>query len=309
MPEIADGSAILVSIVIALACAFLSSLFLFLRSRLREETIRIRDADSAAVLCAGEASIGGDLVFSLIKACHPATQLRLKMTSRGLRDAATHEMGEWANSFAEMYFLSMVVEKPVPTLLASTALQLPGNVIGSLSKQEGKGVGILIHFSTKLRTLRISRNQLGDSGIAHVASALRHNKCLTALYADANEIGDGGAIAIAKSLLHNTTLKCLDLSENGVGAEVHFHHEGESEGIGDAAATALAQVLQVNKSLETLWLSSCEITDDGAHALLTSLRESSVTDLDLRQNQIGDAAKKALQDLAQQRTPTLRIRL
>ena len=295
--------AVVVSIVVAIA-----SVLLFLRPTRRQQPMRIRDAESAAMLCAGEACITGDLVFSLIKACHPTMQLRLKTVSRGLRDASRREMGEVGDSFPEIYYLSILAEKAVSTLLTSTALQLPGNVAGSLSQEDGKGVGALIHFSTTLHTLRLSRNQLGDSGITHVATALIRNKCLTALFADANEIGDDGATAIANSLVHNTTLKCLDLSENGVGAEVHFHHEGESEGIGDKAATALAKALQVNKSLETLRLSSCEITDDGAHALLASLRDSSITHIDLRQNQLGDAAKKALED-AHERTSTLTIRL
>ena len=300
-----DGLAILVSIV-----AVLVAVLLFLRQPRRQQLVRIRNADSCAMLCAGEACIDGDLLVSLIRACHPTAQLHLMTVSRGLRDVARGEMGGWADSFPDMYYLSILVEIAVPKLLVSTALQLPGNVVGgSLSEEDGKGVGALVHFSTTLHTLQLSRNQLGDSGITHVARALQRNECLTALYADANEIGDDGAMAIANSLLHNTTLKCLDLSENGVGAEVHFHHEGESQGICDAAATAFARALRVNSSLETLRLSSCEITDDGAHALLASLHGSSITHLDLRQNQFGDAAKKALEEFARERTAALTIRL
>ena len=66
--------------------------------------------------------------------------------------------------------------------------------------------------------------------------------------------------------MENRTLTHLSVRENGVGPKVHFRHEGESAGIGDATAKALAQLLAVNDTLRDAVLGSCEIGADGARA-------------------------------------------
>lgn len=288
-------------IVVALSLVYWLNRFMW-RSTLKKVPVSIGSADAPMELVAGNASLRGDLLGTLIQASPPRLQARLKAVSRGMRDAVCAEVSDWTQSFTELGYLSMLAEKPVDTLLEASTLHLPGrDVVGFLSAEDGKGVGVLLRFSSNLHTLYLSRNQLHDEGAAYVAETLKRNSCLTALHMDTNEIGDDGAVAIADSLLLNRSLTRLDLSENGLGAEVHFRHEGESAGIGDAAAKAFAASLAVNTTLRTLLLSSCEVGDVGAHALLACVRDSpkcALTELDLSFNQIGNQAQQALRTLA-----------
>ena len=112
----------------------------------------------------------------------------------------------------------------------------------------------------------------------------------------------------------------LPRRENGVGPEVHFRHEGETSGIGDAAAKALARMLARNDALTVLWLGSCEIGDEGARALASVLCDDgragqarskanvSLTELDIRENQLSEGAKEELRVAAASRPGfTLRV--
>ena len=63
--------------------------------------------------------------------------------------------------------------------------------------------------------------------------------------------------------------------------------------IGDAGATALADALKLNTSLTTLNLNSNQIGDDGASALADALKtNTNLTILSLYSNQIGDALQE-----------------
>lgn len=271
----------------------------------------IRTSDVPAIFSAGSTAIRGDVVGTLVQLCHVTTQVRLKAVSRGLRDVVCSEVSEWKHSQAELACICVIAETSIGELLSAKMLRLPGaGISGHLSEEEGKGVCMLLSLNEGLQGLWLSRNLLGDRGMVYVAQGLTCATCLKTLHADANEVGDDGAVAIATSLRRNRTLHTLNLSENGVGAEVHFRHAGESLGISDVGAKALADCLEVNTALRTLDLASCEIGDEGAHALAACLRSNntSLTTLDLRCNQMTGAAKEELASLAASREE-LTIRL
>ena len=272
------------------------SVILFMRQRSQTQKVPIRSADTPLLLCAGSACISADVLGHLIALAEPREQVKLKAVSRAWRDAVRCEVSDWMDSYAEIAYLSMVAEKSPDQLFAASALKLPGPAIGHLTQDEGKGVGTLLRFSRNLSDLRLSQNQLFDTGVTYIAEVVKRNKHLKVLHVDANELGDDGARAIATSLRHNHSLTALNLSENGVGAEVHFRHEGETLGIGDVGAKALAASLDVNTTLRRLWMSSCEVGDEGARALAASLRRkrSSVIEIDLRCNHLSGAAREEL---------------
>ena len=104
----------------------------------------------------------------------------------------------------------------------------------------------------------LNNNNIGDSGAAAVAEALKNNTALTRLYLHYNTIGDIGAVAIAGALKSNT-VTTLYLEHNNIG---------------DSGAAALAEALKKNTALTTLWLQHNNIGDSGAAALVEMLESN-----------------------------------
>lgn len=99
-----------------------------------------------------------------------------------------------------------------------------------------------------------------------------------------NSINDRGVAALAKALHSNISLRLLDLS---------------GQNIYPAGARALASMLGVNRSLETLKLHQNALEDEGVVALVDALREHAdtvaLTALDVGHNQWGgDEAVRAV---------------
>ena len=280
-----------------------------------QQEFLVRVAEMPAQMSTGNTRLRGDLVASVVRACTPKTQLALKTVSRSWRDAVRAEIPDWMDSYAEMVFVGMVGEMDVVELLSLETLVLPRpGMVGFLTRDEGKGIGALLRFTSSLRRLCLSRNQLGDAGVVYLAAGLRQNATLHSLMIDSNEVGDEGALAIADSLRENRTLTHLSMAENGVGPEVHFRHPGESGGIGEEAARvakAFVDALEINKSLRFLSLASCELGDEGAKVLAAAFRAGkiSLTDIDLRENEMSHAAKEELRAAAGQCGHKLHLRI
>ena len=67
-----------------------------------------------------------------------------------------------------------------------------------------------------LRHLDLCDNEIGDAGVAAIASALIAHPALTTLVVRANEVGDAGATALAAAIRSNGALRELDLGDNNV---------------------------------------------------------------------------------------------
>eukprot|EP00966_Prymnesium_polylepis_P196976 4564569-Prymnesium_polylepis.1 len=284
---IADGSGITAAIATAL---MLAAAVLFFKPPRR--TV-VRKGGAPAVLSAGRASLGGDVLQRLVKFCHPIAQVQLAGVARGWHETVRIGASEMtvAEAREEAAALVFLADRYLDELIAAEVVQLSGCHLGA---KEGRGVALLLGLSSAMRELHLRGNQLGDEGALHIAAALRYNASLKALYLDLNELGDEAAAAVASSLAVNRTLTFLTLASNGVGAEVHAAHEGEAF-LGDEGAKALAASLEVNQTLRTLWLTANEIGDEGGLALASSLEHNAaLTALDLRCNHVGDAAKEAL---------------
>ncbi|XP_051717747.1 NLR family CARD domain-containing protein 3-like isoform X4 [Ctenopharyngodon idella] len=99
------------------------------------------------------------------------------------------------------------------------------------------------------------------------------------------DVTDEGCAALTSALRSNPShLRDLDLSGNEIGKSV----------------TLLSDVLQdPHCKLETLWLSDCDVTDEGCAALASALRSkpSQLRILDLSENKLGQSGVKLLSDL------------
>ena len=129
-----------------------------------------------------------------------------------------------------------------------------------------------------LEVLDLRNNQIPEEAVETIASVVLHNPRLKELYLNDNNLGIG-TVKVAKSLQHITTLKTLSLSSNNIP------HEASEE---------LALVIESNKQLEKLWLND-NYLHYSANVILNSLATiTTLTMLDLNNNQIPQEAGEAL---------------
>ena len=160
-----------------------------------------------------------------------------------------------------------------------------GLLVGELSKHIHAGAKAALHevteridnyalgiTATALQT-NISFNEIGDNGIAHIATALQTNTMKTLDISDCS-ISDEGAESLASALAVNRSLLELNISFNKIG---------------DNGIAHIATVLQKNTTLRTLAISSCSISDEGTESLARALAvNKSLQELNIGFNEIGD---------------------
>jgi Ran GTPase-activating protein (RanGAP) involved in mRNA processing and transport len=142
-----------------------------------------------------------------------------------------------------------------------------------LAPGAGKRIGRFLEMNRGVRRLDLSGNKISDC--ASVVAALKINHSVRALLLRANLLGVSGACALADPLRVARGLRELFLGENGVMAE---------------GAAAILDCLRSNR-LEVLELRDNEIRGPAG---LESLKQCSLTTLDLTGNDIGPDGSKTL---------------
>ena len=115
-----------------------------------------------------------------------------------------------------------------------------------------------------LKIPKLNVLDLTDQTAEHFAVALAECRSVQALKLEYCNISSTGAMSIFRSIEHNTRLEELDLSENSQLAG------GDNEAVG----CAIERMLNVNKTLKVLNLSSCNITDPVAEHVVTGLTKN-----------------------------------
>ncbi|KAF5889129.1 protein NLRC3-like isoform X1, partial [Clarias magur] len=139
-----------------------------------------------------------------------------------------------------------------------------------------------LHLTVK--TLDLSTNTLGDSGVKTLSAVLEnpHSKVESLRLCDCG-VSDEGCAALTSALRANPShLRHLDLSKNNVG---------------DSGVKCLSAVLEnPDCKLETLRLRKSGVSDEGCAALASALRSnpSHLRELDLFMNKIRDLGVKLL---------------
>ena len=131
---------------------------------------------------------------------------------------------------------------------------------------------------TTLTVLNLNKNQITEEADEALASVIMHNTGLEELYLNGNSLGVG-TLKVAKALQHITTLKKLGLGNNNIPQE---------------ACDELALAIKSNKHLEILWLNDNSLLSS-ANIILNSLTAiTTLTFLNLGNNQITHEADEAL---------------
>jgi len=177
-----------------------------------------------------------------------------------------------------------------------------------------------------LKTLNLSKNHITKDGAAALAHGLQGNETLVELDLSHNHIGDEGLEALAAAVAHKPLLSHINLASNHLsarsGASIRKHLSDPARGplpslllshnsLGDAGAKEIAEMLKVNNTVTRVDLSSNEIGDDGAAALVHGLSDetSFVTHLTLASNNIGSRGALAFDELLKVNTTIMEIDL
>jgi hypothetical protein len=162
-----------------------------------------------------------------------------------------------------------------------------------------------LHVNTRLKTLKIAENDIGNDGAKHIADALRENKCLSVLdihgnalfgvlerdILDEEEGGDDGEGHVSGDEQENKRDEILatQAPEPAQGDGVKYELSG-LEG-GGSLLTAIGE----NRYLTSVDLSWNDMGPKGAILFASSLlHNTSLTYLDLHGNYIGDNGVSAL---------------
>ncbi|XP_053544214.1 NACHT, LRR and PYD domains-containing protein 3 isoform X4 [Ictalurus punctatus] len=139
-----------------------------------------------------------------------------------------------------------------------------------------------LHLTVK--TLDLTGNKLGDSGLKSLCAGLENPHCkVETLWLECCGVSDEGCAALTSALRSNPShLRDLNLSDNKLG---------------DSGVKSLSAVLENPLcKLETLRLCNCGVSDEGCAALTSALRSnpSHLRDLYLSENNVGDSGVKCL---------------
>jgi hypothetical protein len=115
--------------------------------------------------------------------------------------------------------------------------------------------------NSKLKTLSLHKTGITDKSIQHLCDMLTENTTLTWLHLGRNKISDQGIRLLSDVLTHHNILKAIDLSRNKL--------------ITDSSVDYLVEMLEHNKSLETLWISKCNLSPSGKKKLQRIVQSNS----------------------------------
>lgn len=147
----------------------------------------------------------------------------------------------------------------------------------------------------QLIKLDLSYNDLRCLGCTILSEALQednhHSSCcsLRELILEKNDIGHEGAVALANSLATTTAVTSSSTSN-------HLHTLVlRGNAIGDVGAVAIGKMLEHNRSLKVLDVSSCSIGNEGGAAIGSGLsRNSNLETLNLDKNNVGSGKDYSL---------------
>ena len=147
-----------------------------------------------------------------------------------------------------------------------------------------------------MRRLDIENTSLDSKCVSILSEILKTNKTIKRLVLDSSSL-TGGIKQVSDSLFNNKTLE-----------ELLLYHV---TGIIDEDMTHLSTILATNTILKELWLTNCNITDNGVRYICEGLtKNQTLTTLNIgRNHQITSVSTSTIADLIQTTTSLIRLYL
>ncbi|XP_024213547.1 nucleotide-binding oligomerization domain-containing protein 1 isoform X10 [Pan troglodytes] len=129
---------------------------------------------------------------------------------------------------------------------------------------------------------RLGKNKITSEGGKYLALAVKNSKSISEVGLASNGISTEGGKSLARALQQNTSLEILWLTQNELNDEV---------------AESLAEMLKVNQTLKHLWLIQNQITAKGTAQLADALQSNTgITEICLNGNLIKPEEAKVYED-------------
>ncbi|MDJ1506591.1 hypothetical protein [Xanthocytophaga agilis] len=157
--------------------------------------------------------------------------------------------------------------------------------------------------NTRVKSLLLGTDGIGNGGAEKVAQLIGHNENLETIYLGCNLIENEGTEKLAQALITNTSVRGLWLKRNPIGEQGAYHIANVlkqnrhlrtldlvNTQIGTAGLKAICEVLATqNQTLERLYLGGNQINAEGASYLAEVLRQNkTLKALLLSVNELGD---------------------
>ncbi|KAI4584930.1 hypothetical protein MJG53_006464 [Ovis ammon polii x Ovis aries] len=166
----------------------------------------------------------------------------------------------------------------------------------SVNQITDSGVKVLYEELTKYKILTflgLGKNKITSEGGKSLALAVKNSKSIFEVGMWGNQIGDEGAKAFAEALRNHPSLTNLSLAFNGISTE---------------GGKSLAWALQQNASLRIFWLTKNELDDEVAESFAEMLKvNQTLKHLWLIQNQITAKGIAQLAEALQKNTGIMEI--
>ncbi|EGZ22664.1 hypothetical protein PHYSODRAFT_488550 [Phytophthora sojae] len=167
---------------------------------------------------------------------------------------------------------------------AQSALESWDLEFKSLGVDGAAAVGELLKTNKSLKTVTLSRNQIGDEGVKKLAERLSENAEAGVKELSVTDVGISGAGLDSLAALvekESCSLMTLQVSFNGL----------------ETASSKFFDAFKTNKSLTKLQMKECKLTDDHVAALAAALKQNStLVEVDLSDNELTQASCAALAD-------------
>ncbi|KAH3732179.1 NOD3 protein [Pelomyxa schiedti] len=212
----------------------------------------------------------------------------IKAISRAIKSNKTVMYLKLSDNFIDSSGLTLA--KALRRNKTITHISLDGTGIGVLWSDS---IGETLQVNTSILEINLAKTKISDAGVLPIALALKSSTSLTALNLSENQISSTGAMAIVEALQVNSSLKELDLSMNKVSdlgealknnstlTKVNLN-ENHFGGLGKCA---IAAALALNTSVTYPPCHLGERGNSGASMVADILRTSSLSELDLSNNE------------------------
>jgi Ran GTPase-activating protein (RanGAP) involved in mRNA processing and transport len=182
-------------------------------------------------------------------------------------------------------------------------VDLGGN---GLEEAGGQTLAETLRFNDTLTSLDLSYNDLGEGGGWTLAEALLLNTTVTSLDLVVNYLREGGGLSLAEALCHNTMVTLVnlginDLREGGAGdwqghcVSMPRSRRSALADLGEGRGRMLAEALRLNTTVTSLDLHDNDLGDGVGRALAETLRlNTTLTSLNLGSNVLGEGRGRSL---------------
>ncbi|KAE8904472.1 hypothetical protein PF005_g15821 [Phytophthora fragariae] len=167
---------------------------------------------------------------------------------------------------------------------AQSALESWDLEFKSLGVDGAAAVGELLRTNKSLKTVTLSRNQVGDEGVKKLVEGLGENAEAAVKELNVTDVGISGAGLDSLAALlekESCSLTTLQVSFNGL----------------ETASSKFFDALKTNKSLKKLQMKECKLTDEHVAAFAAALKQNStLMEVDLSDNELTKASCASLTD-------------